>query len=115
MKMLNLICLIILSSCVSIKDIKTNKIYETWETKKNIKDLFSCFQERMENQSKLNYKIRYYENETKGTFSINNDIILSSDYIAVFTYDNKKILIQLDWGLLSKDKLIEELNFKSCS
>ena len=113
--MLNLICLIILSSCVSIKDIKTNKIYETWETKKNIKDLFSCFQERMENQSKLNYKIRYYENETKGTFSINNDIILSSDYIAVFTYDNKKILIQLDWGLLSKDKLIEELNFKSCS
>ena len=115
MKLFITILTVILSSCVSIKDIKTNKIYDTWETKKNIKNLFSCFQERMENQSKLNYKIRYYENETKGTFSINNDVILSSDYIAVFTFDNKKILIQLDWGLLSKDKLIEELNFKSCS
>ena len=114
MKILILICFVFLSSCVSIKDIKTNKIYDTWETKKNIKELFSCFQERMEDQSKLNYKIRYYDNITKGTFSINNDVILSSDYIAVFTYDSKKILIQLDWGLLFKDKLIEELNFKSC-
>ena len=113
-KILFFISLFFLSQCVSIDDIKDNKVHQTWKTSKSVKTLFSCFQEKMEVHSGFDYKVRYYDEDRKGTFSINNATFLSSDYLAVFTYEDKKIKVQLDWGLFFKDKLIKELNFKTC-
>lgn len=116
MKILILISVLILSSCTTIKDIKQNEVYDVWKTSKNVKELFSCFQERLEATGETDYIIRFFENDTKGTFSLYSKEAfgLTTMFSYVFTFAEGELKVQHAKDAFFIENYLNKINFKAC-